>query len=98
MVYFEGTWLNGNFSLAQWNVHLIDGPRTNNNFKGWHSRVKTLAEKSHLKIFELMELLKTEQSNMEASILQLVLGGTLGSKGVKQEEKRRKNMEDTGEI
>ena len=28
--YFERTWLNGNFSLSQWNVHLLDGPRTNN--------------------------------------------------------------------
>ena len=53
--YFEGTWLNGNFSLSHWNVHLIDGPRTNNNLEGWHSRVKTLAGKTHLNIFEIIE-------------------------------------------
>ena len=69
--YFERTWLNGNFSLSQWNVHSIDGPHTNNNLKGWHSRVKTLAGKAHLNIFEMVELFKTEQSHMEASILQL---------------------------
>ena len=94
MVYFVGTWLNGNFSLAQWNVHLIDQQQ----LQRLAQQSKTLAGKSHLKIFELMELLKTEQSNMEASILQLASGGTLGSKGVKQEEKRRKSKKDTGEI
>ena len=48
VTYFEGTWLNGNFSLSQWNVYMMDGPRTNNNLEGWHSRVKTLAGKPHL--------------------------------------------------
>ena len=46
---------------------------------GWHSRVKTLAGKAHLNIFDLVELFKTELSNMEASILQLASGGTLKS-------------------
>ena len=94
--YFEGTWLNGNFSLSHWNVHLIGGPRTNNNLEGWHSRVKTLAGKIHLNIFEIVELFKTEQSNMEASILQLASGGTLRSKGVsrkRKEERIRKIQE-----
>ena len=92
MVYFEGTWLNGNFSLAQWNVHLIDQQQ----LQRLAQQSKTLAGKSHLKIFELMELLKTEQSNMEASNLQLALGGTLGSKGVsrkRKEERIRKIQE-----
>ena len=96
VVYFEGIWLNGNFSLTQWNVHLIDSPRTNNNLEGWHSRVKTLAGKAHLNVFELVELFKTEQSNMEASILQLASGGTLRSKGVsrkRKEERIRKIQE-----
>ena len=52
------------------------GPCTNNNLEGWHSRVKTLAGKTHLNIFEIMvELFKTEQHHMEASILQLAAGG-----------------------
>lgn len=69
--YFEWTWLNGNFSLNQWNVHLLDGPGTNNNLEGWHSRVKTLARKAHLNIFEMVELFKTEHSHMEVSTLAL---------------------------
>ena len=36
---------------------MIDGPRTNNNLEGWHSRVKkTLAGKAHWNIFEMVEL------------------------------------------
>ena len=46
--YFEQTWLNGNFSFSKWNVRLLDGPRTNNNLEGWHSRVKTLAGKADI--------------------------------------------------
>ena len=64
---FEWTWLN--FSLSQWNVHLLDGSHVNNNLEGWHSRVKTLAGKAHLNTFEMVELFKTEQSHMEVSSL-----------------------------
>ena len=46
--YFERTWFNGNFGLSKWNVHLLDGPRTNNNLEGWHSRVKTLARRADI--------------------------------------------------
>ena len=84
-------------ALTQWNVHLIDGPRTNNNLEGWPSRVKALAGKAQLDIFELVELFKTEQSNMEASILQLGSGGTLRSKGVsrkRKEERIRKKFDE----
>ena len=80
-------------SLSQWNVHLLDGPRTNN-LEGWHIRVKTLAGKTHLNIFEMVELFKTEHSRMEASILQLAAGGTVRSKGP---SRKRKNK-DRGQI
>ena len=49
-----------------------------------------------MNIFELVELFKTEQSNMEASILQLASGGTPRSKGVsrrRKEERIRKIQE-----
>ena len=90
--YFAWTWLNGNFSLSKWND---DGPCTNN-LEGWDSRVKTLAGKAHLNISEMVELFKTEQSHMEASILQLAAGGTVRSKGPsrKRNEERIKKIED----
>ena len=72
-------------SVSGMSTHLIDGPRTNNNLEGWHSRVKTLAGKAHLNIFEMVELFKTEQSHMEAS--QLAAGGTLRSKGPNRKRK-----------
>ena len=72
---------------------MIDGPRTNNILEGWHSRVKTLAGKAHLNIFEMVELFKTEQSHMEASI---AAGGTVRSKGPSRtrKEERIKKIED----
>ena len=45
--YFERTWLNGKFSLSKWNLHFCDGPRTNINLEGWHSRV-TLTGKADI--------------------------------------------------
>ena len=61
-----------------------------------HYAQKTLAGKAHLNSFEMVELFKTEQSHMEASILQLAAGGTLRSKGVsrKRKEERIKKIED----
>ena len=46
--YFEHTWLN---------VFMEDGPRTNNNLEGWHNKI---AGKSHLNIFEMVELFKLD--------------------------------------
>ena len=54
---------------------------------------ETLAGKDHLNIFEMVELFKTEQSHMEASLLQEEQW-----EGTKQEEKGRKNKEDRGQI
>ena len=54
-----------------------------------HYVQKTLAGKAHLNSFEMVELFKTEQSHMEASILQLAAGGTLRSKGVSRKKKKK---------
>ena len=61
----------------------------------WHSRVKTLAAKAHLNVFEMVELFKKEQSHMGASILQLAAGRTVISKGPsKKRKEERIKMED----
>ena len=75
---------------------LVHAQCTNNNLEGWHNRVKTLAGKAHLNIFEMVELFKTEQCRMEASILQLATGRTVRSKGSsrKREEERTRKIED----
>ena len=61
-----------------------------------HYVQKTLAGKAHLNSFKMVELFKTEQSHMEANILQLAAGRTLRSKGPsrKRKEKRIIKIED----
>ena len=49
VAYFESM-LNRRFSLSDWNVHNIDGPRTNSHLEGWQSKVKKLAGRPHLNI------------------------------------------------
>ena len=68
------------------------GPCTNNNLEGCHSRVKTLAGKAHLNIFEMVELFMTEQFHREASILQLAAGRTVrrGQAGRERKKGERK--------
>ena len=58
IAYVEHTWLGGQFTPAKWNVHSKEGPRTNNNLEGWHIKVKNIASKNHLNIFEIIELFK----------------------------------------
>ena len=45
--YFQNTWLDGNFPIRMWNVYSLEGPRTNNNTEGWHSKLRKLAGKAH---------------------------------------------------
>ena len=60
--YFHETWINGNFPLTIWNNFRSDITRTNNNCEGYNSRLaKTV--KSHLNIYRLILLLKSENAN-----------------------------------
>ena len=56
-----------------WNVYSLDGPRTNNNAEGWHSKVRKLAGKAHPNIYETITLFQSEQA--EVSLMQLAAGG-----------------------
>ena len=58
-----------------WNVYSLDGPRTNNNAKGWHSKVRKLAGKVHPNIYEAITLFQSEQAATEISLIQLAAGG-----------------------
>ena len=46
----------------------------------------------------MVKLFKTEQSHMEANILQLAAGRAVRSKGPSRKRKERKNKEDRGQI
>ena len=53
-----------------------EGPRTNNNLEGWHSKVKKNADKNHLNSFEIIELFKKEQALTKVKNRQLMAVGT----------------------
>lgn len=36
ILYFEDTWLLGNYDISQWNHHQSTGARTNNSKEAWH--------------------------------------------------------------
>ena len=65
--YFQNTWLDGNFPIRMWNVYSMEGPRTNNNTEGWHSKLRKLAGKAHSNIYEAVTLFKSEQAATEVS-------------------------------
>ena len=48
-----------------WNMYSLDGPRTNNNIEGWHSKIRKLACKAHLNDYGAVELFKAEQKATE---------------------------------
>ena len=43
--YFQDNWIEGNYPLCMWNMYSLDGPHTNNNVEGWHSKIHKLAGK-----------------------------------------------------
>ena len=63
--YFQNTWLDGSFPIGMWNVYSMEGPRTNNNTEGWHSKLRNLAGKAHPNIYEAVTLFKSEQAATE---------------------------------
>ena len=60
------------------------------NLEGWHNKVKKIAGKSHLNIFEMVELFKLEQTSTEVGLRQLIAGGALKSAPPTQRNKERR--------
>ena len=75
-----------------WNVFGVTGPRTNNHVKGWHSKMKKIAGKPHLNIYELVSLFKAEQAATEVSLQQLALGESRRKYRIR--EKRVRTVKD----
>ena len=72
--FFEERWLNG---PKTWNYYQMEGPKANNHLEGWRSKINRAVGKAHPKIFELVELIKTEQVNTETCLAQLVADGAV---------------------
>lgn len=71
--YFRDTWLNGQYPITMWNVYQQD-IRTNNKLEGWHNSLNRAAKKSHPNIYELLTVLKTEQSATDRTVKSARLG------------------------
>ena len=58
------------FDRTGWVVNLLqpEGSGTNNDLEGWHRKVKEIAGKNHLNIFEIIELVKKEQASTKVKI------------------------------
>ena len=61
-----------NFPVYMWNVHSLDGLRTNNHAEQWHSKVRKLAGKTHPNI---VSFFKSEQAATEVTLMQVAAGG-----------------------
>ncbi|XP_046339071.2 uncharacterized protein LOC124120313 [Haliotis rufescens] len=71
MDYVTTTWVEGSWSKDLWNHFGNQGRRTNNNLEGWHHHLNKSAQKTHPNIFEVVNLLKREQSLTEVRVEQL---------------------------
>ena len=89
--YFQDNWIEGNYPLCMWNMYSLDGPRTNNNTEGWHSKIRKLAGKAHPNIYEAVELFKAEQTATEVSLMQLAAGG-LPVRGRRKYRRHKKRL------
>ena len=67
MMYYNATWLNGDFPPAMWNVHAAT-TRTNNVVEGWHSRVNKAIGCCHPNVYKLVTVLKGEQATTELTL------------------------------
>ena len=67
MVYYNATWLNGDFPPAMWNVHAAT-TRTNNVVEGWHSRLNKAIGCCHPNVYKLVTVLKGEQALTELTL------------------------------
>ena len=86
--YFHEMWINDNFPLTIWN-HFRSNIHRTINCESYNSRLAMRAVKSHLNIYELILLFKSENANKEAHLLQLE-GGQKPRKSRRTEEDKHK--------
>ena len=86
--YVRETWINGNFPLTIWNHFRSDNPRMNI-CEYCNSRLTKRAVKSHLNIYKLILLFKSENANKEAHLLQMVGGQKPRKSGHTVEDKHK---------
>ncbi|KRZ68888.1 hypothetical protein T10_6488 [Trichinella papuae] len=68
--YFQQEWMTHDI-LPLWDVHNVR-IRTNNHLERWHNELNKKAGKSHVRFYELLQLLIVEQGVVETLINQLL--------------------------
>ena len=68
--YTTTYWVEGEQGRSTWNHYDTDGPRTTNHVEGWHGKLSQQMSGSHPNIYRLIDIMKTEQSFVEGTILQ----------------------------
>ncbi|XP_077541781.1 uncharacterized protein LOC144153905 [Haemaphysalis longicornis] len=87
ILYFEDTWMQGNFDVQQWNHYQNEGARTNNIKEAWHRKINNLLGKAHPNIYAFVELLKRDEATTRATLMQLANGGQARKRDKKWEKK-----------
>ena len=96
VLYFNSTWMNGQFKHHQWNYFNFKGPRTNNHVEGWHSRLKKVVSiyKPHSNIYEIIDVFKRKEANTKMKMQMLEAGAQQAPRWrrVRQKERRIQNL------
>ena len=71
----------------RWNYFDFQGPRTNNNVEGWHSRLKKVVGKPHPNLYEIIDVFKREEASTKVKLQTRSFAGwsTAGTKTEKDE-------------
>ncbi|KAH9382823.1 hypothetical protein HPB48_023385 [Haemaphysalis longicornis] len=91
--YFDATWMNGPFSIEQWNHYGNRGPRTNNHMESWHRKINAVSGRAHPNIYSFIDLIKKDEAPTRVSLQQLANGGAVRARGHKCINKYRQLAE-----
>ncbi|XP_048238825.1 uncharacterized protein LOC125372533 [Haliotis rufescens] len=74
--YIVRTWVDDDarFSMRMWNHFETDGPRTNNNLEGFHSRLNYLLPHVHPNIYRFIEVIQKVEFSERTKVMQLNFG------------------------
>ena len=93
IIYFDCTWIKGQFKCHQWNYFNFEGPCINNHVEGWHSRLKKVVGKPH-QLTSMKSLMSPRGKKTKMKIQMLEAGAQQAprQKWVRQKERRNQNL------
>ena len=78
----------------RWDYFDFQGPRTNNNVEGWHSRLKKVVGKPHPNLYEIIDVFKREEASTKVKLQILQAGAQQAPRRrkMRQKEQRIQNL------